>query len=275
LGIVANNFLLIADLHGIFHPDCATLAELHSWAVDFPKNGIPVPIEKIPQPKTRVRPDWNAPEINITGNANYYESQSILGKLFRKIELPVLSGSNYETRAQPRRKRKGKLEPEDMFANLSLGGSRIPNDSISTRLHRKLSKLVDLKDNEDMATSMSHLFDHFATELEHICFQHSLSRHAVRRLSEEEVLIGTIIARSAQPRLRKDNMSSMRMESSVLVQRMWKELEGSPDEPIRDWANRAWMAWKVSQMKKDVFGGRSFGFMALRAIFETIKALES
>ncbi|KAF8507372.1 RdRP-domain-containing protein [Hysterangium stoloniferum] len=275
LGMVATNFLLIADRKGIFDPDCAKLAGLHSWAVDFPKNGIPVPIEKIPQSDVHVRPDWNAPEINIAGNANYYESQSILGKLFRAIDLPVLSGSNYETRAQPRRKRKGKNSTEDKLANLSLGGSRNLKDPISIRLQRKLSSVVDLVYNKDTAASISDLFDLFAAELENICFQHSLSRYAIRRLSEEEVLIGTIIAKSAQARLRRDNMISMRVESGVLVQRMLKELEGSADESIKDWANRAWMAWFVSQSKKDVFGARSFGFVALRAIFEAIKALES
>ena len=44
LGIVATQHMVLADQHeqGTLHPDCRTLAEMHSTAVDYSKTGIPV-----------------------------------------------------------------------------------------------------------------------------------------------------------------------------------------------------------------------------------------
>jgi RNA-dependent RNA polymerase len=277
LGIVATNFLLIADRHadGIFAPDCAKLAELHSWAVDFPKNGEPVPFDIIPHPKIRVKPDWYAPEITGVLNADYYESQTALGKMFRDIKLPPLNTASHNSRAQhrQRKKRQKGLSLEDTLANLSLTSSAL-NDPISMKLRRRLTPLVDLVDTKELETAISDLFDHYAAELEHICYNFTMSRSAKSRLTEEEVFMGTITAKSAQPRMRTDCISSMREEMNVLVRRMWKELEGGDDVVIKEWANRAWTAWRVSLTKKEVFGAKSFGWMALRAIFEVIKELD-
>ena len=276
LGIVATNFLLIADRKGICANECAQLAELHSWAVDFPKNGEPVPFERIPQPEIRIKPDWFAPEIISTLDANYYESQTALGKMFRAIRLPPLAAASHDSRAQHRRQKiresRG-LSLVDTLERLSLSSNSL-NDPISTKLQRRLRPLVDLEDDEEMALAMSTLFDYFAAELEHICFSYTLSRSAAARLTEEEILMGTIVAKSAQPRMRRDNISSMREETSTLVRRMWKELEGGEDTVIKDWVNRGWTAWRVSLIKQNLFGSKSFGWIALRAIFEAIKHLD-
>ena len=273
---MATNFLLIADLNGIFAPECAKLAELHSWAVDFPKNGVPVPVGEIPQPNIRIRPDWFAPEISNTQDANYYESHTALGKMFRDIRLPPLSAASDASRAQQRRRRKKGsrgLSFEDTLQNLTLD-SNASIDPISVKLRRRLVPLVDLEETEELTQAMSDLFDHFAADLEYICFSYTLSRKSTARLTEEEVFVGTIIAKSAQHRMRRDNISSMRDEMNILVRRMWKELEGGEDITIKDWANRSWAAWRVSLAKKDLFGAKSFGWIALRAIFETIKLLD-
>jgi len=66
----------------------------------------------------------------------------------------------------------------------------------------------------------------------------------------------------------------MRQGTTILVRRALEELEGSRNDIILGWANRSWMAWNVSLTKKHMFGTRSFGYMALCAIFEVIKALE-
>jgi RNA-dependent RNA polymerase len=271
--MVATNFLLIADSHqnGIFAPDCAKLAELHSWAVDFPKNGEPVPFGDIPQPSIHVKPNWFAPEIANISHADYYESQTALGKMFGDIELPPLNAASHDSRAQQQQAED--LSPEYILANRLLT-SNAPNDPISTKLRSRLSPLVDLVDTTELDNAFSHLFSHYAAELERICYNHTLSRWAKSRLTEEEVVMGTIIAKSAQPRMRTDSMSAMREETNVLVRRMWKEIEGGDEVVIKDWANRAWTAWRVSLTKKDLFGGKSFGWIALRAIFEVINELD-
>ncbi|KAF8507373.1 RNA dependent RNA polymerase-domain-containing protein [Hysterangium stoloniferum] len=276
IGVVSTNFLLIADTEGIFHKDCNKLASLHSWAVDFPKNGNPVPPEQIPYPDIHVKPDWHAPEIINVSKAEpcvYYESQSIIGKMFREIKVPDVSVS--ADIPETHRHRRGKNEERDLeseFTALSLESLPL-NDAISSPLHHKLMSHVHL-DHTRGLQAISGLFDHFSAELQHIGYSCSLSQHGGRRLTEEELLMGTIMAKTTQPRIRKDIMASMREETTILVQGALKELQGSQNDTILEWANRAWMAWKVSLMKKRMFGARSFGYMALYAIFEVIQALE-
>ncbi|KAF8337536.1 RNA dependent RNA polymerase-domain-containing protein [Cantharellus anzutake] len=90
IGLVATNTLIIADQNeeGLGHPACVELANLHSHAVDYPKNGIPVDRDRIPKPKGSRKPDWNAGELRDTRSPRYYESKKAIGHLFRDIEVP-------------------------------------------------------------------------------------------------------------------------------------------------------------------------------------------
>jgi hypothetical protein len=216
---------------------------------------------------SHIKPDWHAPETVRVSNlekSGYYVSQSIIGKMFRKIELPDAPRSHQRARDQ---------DQKTGLATLSLKTLSL-DDPISTILHRILTSYVDLDHPEDMSSAISGLFDHFSVELEFIGYSCSLAKHGARRLSEEELLVGTIAAKTTQFRIRQDSMASMREQTTILVQRTLKELQGSENDSILEWANRAWMAWKVSLMKKRVFGARSFGFMALHAILEVIEVME-
>ncbi|CAG8471792.1 18903_t:CDS:10 [Racocetra persica] len=94
IGMIGSLHLALADFHpeGIFHPQCLKLAELHSKAVDFNKTGVPV-TESLPT--TNEYPDFMENKTK-----KVYESQKILGQLYRNIELdqprhvPLL---NYDT----------------------------------------------------------------------------------------------------------------------------------------------------------------------------------
>jgi RNA dependent RNA polymerase len=119
LGRIANMHQQLADINpgGTLHPDCLTLAELHSDAVDFSKTGIPADMKKIPRYRN-FKPDFMAPgprykiethDIRLIDEQNfgsiedeegdiiskldpesskvkYYESNRILGKLYRAID---------------------------------------------------------------------------------------------------------------------------------------------------------------------------------------------
>lgn len=275
LGIVSTNFLFIADQKGIFHQHCLTLAQLHSWAVDFPKNGNPVPLKDIPTPASRIKPDWYAPEVITGREADFYESQSILGKMFRDIKLPTLPELAKDPRPWRRgNKRNDESTLDEVFEDLTLNDPKY-KDPISRLLYRKLDRLVDLESNKGITLAISDLFGHFTSELEHICYAHTMSFRSNSRLREEEVLMGTIIAKTTQPRMRRDNIASMRDESTALTKRILKELEGDENSPVYDWVNRSWTAWRISVKRGDTFGAKSFGFIALRAIFDAIGFLES
>ncbi|CAG8473389.1 2339_t:CDS:1 [Acaulospora colombiana] len=80
LGQIANAHLAKADMapNGAFHGQCIRLAQLHSEAVDFPKTGIPA---EFPLGLRAERfPDFMEKVDKPT-----YESQKILGKLYRSI----------------------------------------------------------------------------------------------------------------------------------------------------------------------------------------------
>ena len=117
LGRIATLHLTLADQRplGTFDPDCILLASLHSTAVDFSKTGIPVDLLQLPR-SSFVKPDFQAPGPRVLidntidlspgelpGNISdeeeieeldkisqprtrYYQSQKVLGKLYRAID---------------------------------------------------------------------------------------------------------------------------------------------------------------------------------------------
>ncbi|KAF2200619.1 RdRP-domain-containing protein [Delitschia confertaspora ATCC 74209] len=116
LGRISTLHLCLADRepNGTFAPSCIKLAELASIAVDFSKSGIPVDQTQIPKARP-VRPDFMAPgprfvldkkialeETKVTEEEDeadpvsllnggqrktlYYESEKILGELYRAID---------------------------------------------------------------------------------------------------------------------------------------------------------------------------------------------
>jgi hypothetical protein len=114
LGVVATRHMIMADQReqGTLDPDCITLAELHSSAVDFSKTGRAVELSRLPR-ASRWRPDFLAPGPSITIHDKsaidldkfialhdndeedagedgpvhrFYASERLLGQLFRAID---------------------------------------------------------------------------------------------------------------------------------------------------------------------------------------------
>ncbi|EKD15408.1 uncharacterized protein L3040_001776 [Drepanopeziza brunnea f. sp. 'multigermtubi'] len=113
LGRIAMSHQILADQKdmGTFDEDCRILAEMHSTAVDFSKTGVPVDMKKMPK-FTPIRPDFmsmgnhvrmekkeglllEATTLSTQDDNNddddfpayrYYESDRILGKLYRAID---------------------------------------------------------------------------------------------------------------------------------------------------------------------------------------------
>ncbi|ERF76596.1 hypothetical protein EPUS_05869 [Endocarpon pusillum Z07020] len=110
LGRIATLHKVLADQKqaGVSDPDCQLLAAMHSTAVDFSKSGIPVDMKKMPRYNS-YRPDFMAPGPHIAVQKDkplsfdarpetndgddddfqpykYYESDKILGKLYRAID---------------------------------------------------------------------------------------------------------------------------------------------------------------------------------------------
>ena len=251
------------------------LANLHSNAVDYPKSGQPVALNTIPRLKSRIKPDWNAPETVDISSGNFYESTRAIGRLFRAIDLPI---EQHRSERHPHKRRvqvqnhNWKLEGlEDALNNFNLADAR--EDYLFSVVEVYVQEFIDTnwtRDKEEVAF-ISQLFTRYASELFGICASSNLSHTRSALISEEEAIIGTIAQKSSQPRKRKDMMAKLRESTDVLVRGIREELaEGASTTYLQ----RAWMAWELSITQEKEFGAQSFGWVALGAIFDAIRELK-
>jgi hypothetical protein len=274
--LVAINWLLIADLHGIFHEDCLNLCQVHSDAVDYPKSGTPVSLNRVPKPRSDLKPDWNAPEtVDLDFSINYYQSQRAIGKLFRAIDLPEVQ--MHVRAARQRRQQVREDQPEadldEVFAALCMND--IVGDPLESAVESRVAEfiIVDDPNSEYMKLAIESL-DRYSRELQGICACNAIQRHKSAMLSEEEAVVGTIVAKSSQRRRRREAMSQLREQTGFLVKGVRDELSGDDDSSEHDWLAMAWTAWKVSRHLNDRFGAHSYGWIALGEVFDAMKAIE-
>jgi RNA-dependent RNA polymerase len=274
LGMVATNWLLIADLHSIFHEDCIKLCQVHSDAVDYQKNGTPVEISTVPKPQSDSRPDWHAPEtVDLDSSPNFYESQKAVGKLFRAINLPEVPRNS-----AARRKRQHiqddapDADLDEVFAALCIGDRH--NDPLESAVEGRVEEFIELAPHSRSVTLVVDILGRYSLALQGICSCNALQRHKNAILSEEEAVIGTIAAKCSQRRKRKDAIGQLREHTGNLVKSVRDELSGDEESTHYDRLATAWAAWKVSRHFKDRFGALSYGWIALGEIFDAMKAIE-
>ena len=271
---MAINWLIIADqsTESIFDKDCMTLSQLHSDAVDYPKTSMPVPLEKIPKLKFKAKPDWNQPEtMNDSKSADYYPSQRAIGRLFREIELPALDIVQNVNRAQ---RSKLNIDEEDdrlvaQFGRMSLRA----DDQIDVAVCNRITDFIDVDVDPDHRTRAFTLFDRYLAELKTICAAHTISHRRDAMLTEEEAVVGTIVARTSQPRHRRDMISKLRDQTGWQVKGLRNELIHE-DDGFETKLRKAWALWRVTQEERELMGARSLGLIALGVIFDTIKEFE-
>ena len=252
------------------------LAQLHSDAVDYPKSSTPVPLEKIPKPKSRAKPDWNQPEtMNDSKSADYYLSQKAIGRLFREIELPALDIVRRVNQMQRRKLREEEGEEEDDRLVTQLGQIRLrDDDQVDVAVFGRIIDFIDATDvDPDHRVSAFALFDRYTAELKTICASHTISYRRDSMLTEEEVTVGTIVARTSQPRYRKDMISKLRDQTSLQVKGVRNELV-SEEDGFETKLHKAWALWRVTQDERELMGARSLGLIALGVIFDTIREFE-
>ena len=273
VGIIAINWLITADLFGILDPDCLKLSELHNKAVDYPKSGQPVPLDDLPKLRSKSKPDWNAPEtVHSNNNKKYYRSERAIGVLFRAIDLPIEQQVN--SRPRRRRRRDGRTGLEEEMGNPGFTDARqtylfeTVQDAVNEMIY------TDAEPNEGQAPLIERLFARYAEELQAICLANTLSHTHSEHLSEAEAVIGTIAQKTSQPRKRQEMMAKVREGTDRLVRGIREALAGDDDISAEDSLRRAWMAWDFSISKGNTFGAKSFGWVALGAIFEAIKEVE-
>jgi RNA-dependent RNA polymerase len=233
------------------------LAELCSQAVDYPKNGIPVDIDNPPIPRTLIRckPDWQAAEVIDPRGTDYYTSNRAIGELYRRITL---------------------TDPEAISDNTTRRAALTDPISLALKPYI-LSQLHPYADPDGTDSHIQEIFQRYSDELRYICATHILTNTPGVRLMEEEIVIGTILAKCSQHRWRSDRMYRMRTHTSVIVQDVQRELldeitECSPTELVLG-LEKAWTAWDFSLRCNAIRGANSFGLIALGVVFDCLEKL--
>ncbi|KAK5092135.1 hypothetical protein LTR70_005740 [Exophiala xenobiotica] len=189
----------IATLHQVFadddlgtrSADCLELASLHSTAVDFSKTGVPVDPRRIPRAR-RYRPDFMAPSASTkvekgikrpTDTAldeeqpqryRYYESDRVLGRLYRAIDEDIFF--------------------EDLEDDTSSLFSKDASDDVINEIWCWVRAAISEKHVKQYLDVAGEVRDYYESNLLDIMTQYAVAR--TDYLTEKEVFVGTIIGRS-------------------------------------------------------------------------------
>ena len=241
---------------GIFDERCTTLARLYRIAVDYPTNGIPVVINnEVSKTFNKARPDWHRPEVPNSRHVDYYKSGRALGHLFRSIDIhEVLDGIKI---ASP-----GKTDPLE--------------DVVSRTLAPFVQSVVDTIPGSTQIRNVrtEDLHAQYVSEMRFICVTHSVSTSDAW-LSEEEVVLGTILAKCSQPCWREDRSYRMRMHAETLVNNLREQIIGDLSPPtveeLSDGLRHSWAMWSWAQHRREEPFIQSFSLVALGLILEFLE----
>ena len=171
-------------------PECMQLAEAASHAVDFPKTGTPVNFTSLPRPPSDVRPDFLAPEtVDSVDHKLYYPSKKLLGLLFRSVPAAK--------------------SPE--LRNDTPSGNCISNALMKIDL--SMLGLPPLEPpQDDLLKEMQQLLEGYSEHLASIAQLYSISRSQGARISEAELISGTITGKWPDPRKRREAVIAMNIQ---------------------------------------------------------------
>ncbi|PVG04810.1 RdRP-domain-containing protein [Serendipita vermifera] len=275
LGVIASRLILNADISPDCMEDkkCLELAALHSDAVDFPKTGRPVERSQLPQRLAKSVPDWYVKETADYSRADIYQSERHIGHLFRAIKLPAVPEAKKVAKRQQRL-----LDDIEGLGVVAVQESLLENDCIITKKLRNRVHSLDLDVNffleDNVSDSIKEIlesYERYSAELSYLCKSHSLSTKVP--LSEEEIVTGTIVAKCSQPRVRRNQTSTMRRDATGLCETIREEIEGFEETSYEGILQRAWIAWKVALAYGESFGAKSFGLLALDVMFSTFREM--
>ena len=87
------------------------------------------------------------------------------------------------------------------------------------------------------------------------------------------LVAGSILAATNQRRMRKERVSQMREQSSMLTDYVSACLKGNDDEDLLEALKRAWTAFRLTAIRPDSFGAASFRLTAMHEVFDAIKSI--
>lgn len=222
LGLIATLHQILADqsLAGTFDPLCIRVAGMHSTAVDYSKTGIPVKFLDLPR-YPKARPDFQAPgpRVLVEKNINfeeedlstspdeddelneaasygppklrYYESQKVLGKLYREIDEHKF----FEA-----------IQEQSRMPSINRGKVRSLADAVWNYVCEKTA-LIQWEHYESWARDVR---DSYEDNLVDTMFQYST--HPAHFVSEIEVFSGNILGKNGGQSKRQREFSKTMKE---------------------------------------------------------------
>ena len=175
------------------------LAEAASHAVDFPKTGAPAAkFASLPRPPCQERPDFLAPEtVDPVDNNLYYPSEKLLGILFR----------NAPAAKRPELRNDALNTPSD--------GNCVFNALMKIDLSELGLPPLQLP-QDDLREEMVQLLEAYSEHLGSIAQIFTISKSRGARISEAELISGTIIEKWSDHRKRKEAVISMNLQVSII-----------------------------------------------------------
>jgi RNA-dependent RNA polymerase len=244
------------------------LAKLCSKAVDYAMHGNPVDMySNLPRSLIKYKPDWHTREVTGARIQDYYVSERALGYMFRNIRLP---------------------DPDNPIEGLPTGypEATVPlKDPISLVLapliQRTLNSDADVDSAEPGAESKNCqaelLHAHYAREMRYICVAHTLVDAPDFHLQEEEVVLGTMLAKCVQSRWRTDRTYRMTLHVEGLVNGIRGEIIQSEktmtEDQLRSGLLRAWEVWTWAQHHRNREFIESFSLIVLGLLFDYLTRL--
>ncbi|KAE9396411.1 RdRP-domain-containing protein [Gymnopus androsaceus JB14] len=280
IGQVALTWRILADSSpkGILDPDCLRLADLHSQAVDYPKTGNPVQFFSIPKRNkyNKRLPDWYAPEtMEVIDESRFYHSHKAIGRLFRDIDLNSSAKDDVSLANH--------IDDEDqedipldelttLMQSFSMSGSEL--DKLYRSIESYTAQFIDENQEQDDTSEVHEMFLQYCTDLQRICSMHNLSRSKSHLLTEEEAVVGTILFNTAvSSSTRNDHIRKVREETDVLVRGIYDTLYGAYFTP-KQYVVRAFCSFRLAtvyaQRKNPVFGAKSFWWVTLGTLFDSV-----
>jgi len=223
LGQISNKHKVRSDLHneGTVHPDCVTLAQLASDAVDFSKSGKPVDMQKVPNGKDHIRPDFmaNGPGLVINDKGATELAEEEVDDIDDPDVLNVLDPEKFALRYYKSHKILGilhrRVDEVDFFSRMKKGFQTIQHEWGEASLIMKLDKYID---RETKLVQWEH-HRGFAEELREYYEENmleimdSLRPHRRKPLTELEVFSGNILGKKERASTRQIR------EANIEVQR--------------------------------------------------------
>jgi RNA-dependent RNA polymerase len=238
-------------------------------------------------------PDWHRAEVTSAAHGStgydYYVSDRALGHLYREIALCDAK------------------EPLKDFVVTSPGPAPL-DDAISRSLAPLVQYLIGSSASRlvpERNDQVERLYARYAGEMRCICVNHALvdasqgncqSQSLKSCLTEEEVVLGTILANCTQPRSRQSRAARMKLYAETLVEDIRSHIivpsrgEGLKPGPgpsqaqaqslrlrLQDGLRDAWTTWCWAQHHRGEDGKlmyiESFALIALGVILDCLKQL--